>query len=61
MVDGTRCGSGFGDDGEFQDEARTHRLVLFDANGTVVVLDDTAHNGEAQPGAALFGGEVGKE
>jgi len=40
---------------EAHDEARTDRMILFHANGPMVVLDYAAHNGEAQSRTALLG------
>src|SRR5215831_8865583 len=36
-------------------------LVFFHTDGSLMVFNNTAHNGQAQTGAAFLGGEVGKE
>ncbi len=46
---------------EFDDELRAGGLVLFRANGALVLLDDLGGDGETEAGAALLGGEVGQE
>ncbi len=57
--------SGFAVDGrsgdELDDELRAGGLVLFGADGALVLLDDLGSDGEAEAGAALLGGEVGEE
>src|SRR5579864_2475042 len=61
MLSGCGYGAGLRNDRQLDNEARTNRLVLFDANGSVMVFDDTAHNGQSQAGAAFLGGKVGKK
>ncbi len=46
---------------EFDDELCAGRLVLFGADGALVLLDDLGGDGEAEAGAALLGGEVWEE
>ena len=46
---------------EFDDELCAGGLVLFGADGALVLLDDLGGDGEAEAGAALLGGEVGEE
>ena len=50
-------GGGF----EFDDEFCAGGVVLFGADGALVLLDDFGGDGEAEACAALLGGEVGEE
>src|SRR5271166_1879493 len=50
-----------GDYWQFHHEARSSRLVLFHANGSVMFFDDAAHDGQAETGPALSGGEIGQK
>src|SRR5215469_7275392 len=43
---------------QFHDEARSYRLVLLDPDRSTMVLNDSAHNRQTQPGATLLGREV---
>src|SRR6202790_3053941 len=61
MLGGRRCRSRFENNGKFDDESRTHRLVFFHADRAMVVRYDAAHDGQAQARAALLGGEIGQE
>src|SRR6476660_728805 len=36
----------------------TRGLVLFDADGAMMIVDDAPHNGQAQSGTALLGGKI---
>src|SRR5258707_9917681 len=47
--------------GQVHHEARAPRLVVLDPDHPVVLLDDAAADGEAQPAAPPLGGEVGAE
>ena len=58
----------FGDGGcrrfgrrQFDEEARADRKIVFDVNGAAVFGDDARGDGEAEAGAAIFGGEVRQE
>src|SRR5258708_1517261 len=39
----------------------SQRLVFLHANRPAMVFNDPPHNGQSQPGAAFFGGEVRKK
>src|SRR5580700_7631352 len=47
--------------GKLDDEARSYRSVFFHANGPMMLLDDTVHDGQSQPGSALPGREIWQE
>src|SRR5580692_2810513 len=53
---------GFGDsvryDWQFDHEAGADGLILFHANGPVVIFNNTVYDGQPKTGAALLGGEV---
>src|SRR6266576_3265033 len=57
MLGGGCCGR-FRSERKFHDEAGANRLILFDPDGALMVFDDAAHDGQAQTGAALLGGEI---
>src|SRR6476660_2358027 len=42
-------------------ETGSHRLVLLDSNGTMMIIDDSADNSKAQSGSPLLCGEVRQE
>src|SRR5215831_5427579 len=46
---------------KFDNELGPGRLVLFYTNGTMMVFDDTAHDGQSQASTPLLGGEIRKE
>src|SRR6267142_7006703 len=46
---------------KLDDELRAQRLVFLDADGSAMVLDDAAHDGQSEARAALFGREVRQE
>src|SRR5260370_40905852 len=48
-------------DGQFNHKAGADRLVFLDPDGSVMVFNDSADDGEAQPGAALLAGKRGSE
>src|SRR5260370_2001206 len=57
-----RCGRrGLADYRKFYDETCSHRTILLYPDGAMMIFDDTAHNGQAQAGAALLGGEIRQE
>src|SRR5580704_11171804 len=58
MLRSRRCRRRFGDNGKFYDEARADRIILFHANGAMVIFDDAADDGQSKARAALLGGEI---
>src|SRR6185312_7471045 len=48
-------------DGQLNHKARAHGLVLLHANRAAMILDNPAHNCQAQPGTSFFGREIGHE
>ena len=46
---------------QFHYKPCAHGRILLHADGAVMVFDNAAHDGQAQPGAAALGGEVRKE
>src|SRR5690348_9733566 len=59
-----RCGHvrhALGGDGQLNHKACAHWLVLFHANGTVMIFHNPAYDCQAQPGAAFLGREIGHE
>src|SRR5215469_16216042 len=54
-------GGGFPGQRKLHDELGARGLVLFHADGAMVIFDDAAHDGQTQPGPALLGGEIRKE
>src|ERR1700674_1622250 len=47
--------------GQLDNEAAANRLIFFDADRTMMVFHNSAHNRQAQSGAALLGREVRQE
>jgi len=52
---------GLGDNRQFDNEARSNRLVFLDANRAVMFFDDAAHNRQAEASPTLPGGEIWKK
>src|SRR5579859_1984827 len=48
-------------DGEFEDKAGANGGVILDAEESVMLGNHTRGDSEAEAGAAIFGGEMGKE
>src|SRR5258708_30609826 len=48
-------------DRQLDNEPRSHRLVFFDANVSVVILDDSAYDRQGQTGSTRLGREIGQE
>src|SRR5215831_7166729 len=46
---------------KFDNELGPGRMVLFYTDGSMMVFDDTAHDGQSQASTPLLGGEIRKE
>src|SRR5580704_156779 len=60
LVDGG-FGDGVDDDRQFDHKPGADGLILFHANGPVVIFNNTIHDGKPKSGAALLGGEIRQE
>src|SRR5580693_976327 len=61
MLRGRRRRRGFKNYGEFYDKSRADGIILFHADGAVVIFDDAADDGQAEPGPALLGRKIRQE
>src|SRR6478672_2442485 len=58
MLAGKRRGNEFRGDGQFHYEPGADGLIFLDANGSAMVFDDAADDGQSQSGSPFLGGEV---
>jgi hypothetical protein len=42
-------------DRQFYDKPRSHRMILFDTNRSMMIFHDPAHNRQSKAGASLLG------
>src|SRR6266567_7633341 len=61
MLNGDRSRRGFGHYGKLNNEPRADGMVLFHPDRAMMIFHDATDDGQAESGAALFGGEIGQE
>lgn len=61
MLHRNGCRRGFRHNWKLNDEPGADGMIFLYANGAMMIFDDAADDGQAEPGAALLGGEIRQE